>query len=175
MPYFDTNDFYFSGHVGVTTIFTSEYLAMRWHKMAAFMVFLVIDSLIMCTLVRTHYVIDYSTAYAFARVLHRIGEKLSYYPDVKLCGYPREKRFALNYDPCPKCGWGNKAVLRVTTLEDVNLQKKLYAAQLQSARKQMMSTDNNNPGSGSLLVSDGDGEVEESNNNTNKFMPSINN
>ena len=64
----------------------------------------------------------------------------------------------------------------MTTLEDVNLQKKLYAAQLQSDAKQMMSTDNNNRGSGSLLVSDGEGEAEEeSNNNTNKFMPSINN
>ena len=43
VPYFDTNDFYFSGHVGSTTIFSSEYLAMRWYKFAAFCITLVVD------------------------------------------------------------------------------------------------------------------------------------
>ena len=43
VPYFDTNDFYFSGHVGSTTIFSSEYLAMRWYKMATFCISLVVD------------------------------------------------------------------------------------------------------------------------------------
>ena len=149
---------------------------MRWPKMAAFMIFLVIDSWFMCTLVRTHYVIDFTSGYVFGRLVHRIGEKLSYFPDVKLCGYAREKRFSLNYDPCPKCGWGNKAVLRVTTVEEVNLQKVLAATQMRLDSKMMtITTDNNdnneNPGSGSHLVSD---EAEEEARGSNKFVPSIN-
>ena len=114
VPYFDTNDFYFSGHVGSTTIFSSEYLAMRWHKMSAFCITLVVDVWIALMFMRTHYIIDFTSGYVFARFVHRIGEKISYYPDVKLLGYPREKRFSHNYDPCPKCGWGNEAVFRVT-------------------------------------------------------------
>ena len=138
---------------------------MRWHKMAAFMVFLVIDSLIMCTLVRTHYVIDFTTGYAVSRMMHRIAEKLSYLPDVKLCGYAREKRFTLNYDPCPKCGWGNKAVLRLTTPEEVKMQKELAAFQMRQDSK-LMTTDNEQ-GSESPLVSDEAEEEAKGNNNNN--------
>jgi hypothetical protein len=89
VPYFDTNDFYFSGHVGSTTIFASEYLAMRWHKMSAFVISLVVDVWVSLCFLRTHYIIDFLSGYVWARVLHRIAEKLSYYPDVKLLGYPR--------------------------------------------------------------------------------------
>lgn len=121
VPYFDTNDFYFSGHVGSTTLFSSEYLAMKWYKMAAFMIFMVVDVWVSLTFLRTHYIIDFTSGYVFARFVHRIGEKLSYYPDVKLFGYNRQKRFSHNYDPCPKCGWGNDAVLQVTVDEEVQL------------------------------------------------------
>lgn len=115
VPYFDTNDFYFSGHVGSTTIFASEYFAMKWYKMAAIISAIVCDVWISLMFLRTHYVIDFFSGYVFARFVHRIAEKISYYPDVKAFGYPKQKRFAHNYDPCPKCGWGNKAVLLVNS------------------------------------------------------------
>lgn len=127
VPYFDTNDFYFSGHVGSTTIFSSEYLAMKYYKMATVIIFIVVDVWVSLTFLRTHYIIDFLSGYVFARVVHRIGEKLTYFPDVKLLGWPREKRFAHNYDPCPKCGWGNEAVLQITREEEVELQKKVYS------------------------------------------------
>ena len=120
VPYFDTNDFYFSGHVGSTVMYSSEYLAMRWNKMAAVCIFVVLDVLVVMILLRTHYIIDFQSGYVWARLSHRFGEKLSYYPDVKLLGFPRQKRCSLNYDPCPKCGWGNEAVLSVTTKQDVD-------------------------------------------------------
>ena len=59
VPYFDTNDFYFSGHVGSTVMYSSEYLAMRWNKMAAFCIFVVFDVLVVMILLRTHYIIDF--------------------------------------------------------------------------------------------------------------------
>ena len=89
VPYFDTNDFYFSGHVGSTTVFSSEYLAMKYYKMAAVIIFVVVDVWIALTFLRTHYIIDFLSGYAYARFVHRIGEKLSYYPDVKLLGWRR--------------------------------------------------------------------------------------
>jgi hypothetical protein len=33
ISYFDTNDFYFSGHVGSCTIYTMELIALGWSKM----------------------------------------------------------------------------------------------------------------------------------------------
>ena len=121
VPYFDTNDFYFSGHVGSTTLYASEYLAMKWYKMAGIIIFCVVDVWIALTFLRTHYIIDFTSGYVFSRFVHRIGEKLSYYPDVKLLGYAREKRFTHHYDPCPKCGWGNDALDRLTVQNELDL------------------------------------------------------
>jgi len=128
VPYFDTNDFYFSGHVGSTTIFSSEYLAMKWYKMSAVIIFVVVDVWITLTFLRTHYIIDFTSGYVYARFVHRVGEKLSYFFDVKMVGWPRQKRFSHNYDPCPRCGWGNPAVQQLSNNKEVDLQKKLYLA-----------------------------------------------
>ena len=89
VPYFDTNDFYFSGHVGSTTIYASEYLAMKWYKMSALLIFIVSDVWISLMFLRTHYIIDFTSGFVYARFVHRFGEKLSYFIDVKLVGWPR--------------------------------------------------------------------------------------
>jgi hypothetical protein len=123
VPYFDTNDFYFSGHVGSTTMFASEYYAMGFKKMAICITAVVIDVWIALMFLETHYVIDFLCGFAVARVFHRIAEKLCYYPDVLLFGYPKEKRFAFNYAPCSKCGWGNQSVHLLAHTEEVDLQK----------------------------------------------------
>jgi len=89
VPYFDTNDFYFSGHTGSTVMYSSEYLAMRWYKMAIFCILVVADILVVMVLLRTHYIIDFTSGFVAARLAHRFGEKLAYYPDVKLLGLPK--------------------------------------------------------------------------------------
>ena len=126
VPYFDTNDFYFSGHVGSTTMFSSEYLAMKWNKWAALIIFVVVDVWVSMTFLRTHYIIDFTSGYVCARFVHRIAEKLSYISDVKLMGWPREKRYGHNYTPCPKCGWGNDSILRLISQKELDLQKQTY-------------------------------------------------
>jgi len=88
VPYFDTNDFYFSGHVGCTTIYSSEYLAMKWNKMAGIIIFVVVNAWVSLTFLRTHYIIDFLSGYVYGRIVHRVGEKLSYFPDVKAFGWP---------------------------------------------------------------------------------------
>ena len=121
VPYHDTNDFYFSGHVGSTTIFSSEYLAIKWYKMAGIIIFCVIDTWISLTLIRTHYIIDFTSGFVYARFVHHYGEKFTYYWDVKLIGWPAHKRRAYNYVPCPKCGWGSKAPLRLTSQAELDI------------------------------------------------------
>jgi len=98
---------------------------MRWPKFATICIISVIDVWVALTFLRTHYIIDFTPGYVYGRMAHRIAEKLSYYPDVKMLGQPGHKRFALNYDPCPKCGWGNNAVYRVTCKDEVIFQKKI--------------------------------------------------
>ena len=154
VPYFDTNDFYFSGHVGSTTIFASEYIAMGWKKMSITISLLIVDVWVTLMFLRTHYIIDFTSGYVFARCVHRIGEKLSYYPDVKVFKYPREKRFAHNYIPCPKCGWGSENPMLVTDAAEVELQKKLYAKNMVDSTK-----DSGNGSSGSPLNHSGEVEV----------------
>jgi hypothetical protein len=104
-------------------MFASEYYAMGFKKMAYIITAIVIDVWIALMFLRTHYVIDFTSGYVFARVVHRIAEKLSYYPDVKLCGHPKEKRFVFHYTPCPKCGWGNDSVQLLADTEEVDFQK----------------------------------------------------
>ena len=87
MPYFDTNDFYFSGHVGSSTIFASEYVSMKWRKWTIYATCVVCDVWISFTFLSAHYVIDFFSGYVFARLLCRFSEKNSYYFDVKLLGY----------------------------------------------------------------------------------------
>jgi len=126
VPYFDTNDFYFSGHVGSTTIYASEHLASKWYKMATFSVCLVVDVWIALMFLRTHYIIDFTSGHVFGRFAHRIGEKLCYFGDVKLFGWRRENRLSHNYDPCPRCGWGNDNALQLTTEDELRIQKNVY-------------------------------------------------
>ena len=87
VPYFDTSDFYFSGHVGSSTIFASEYVSMKWRKWTIYATCVVCDVWISFTFLSAHYVIDFFSGYVFARLLCRFSEKNSYYFDVKLLGY----------------------------------------------------------------------------------------
>lgn len=100
IPYFDTNDFYFSGHVGSSAIFASEYFASGWSKMCLVIIFVVVNEWVMLTFLRTHYIIDLITGLIVARLFHMWGEKLAYLYDVKLMGLPYRKRQFAYYEPC---------------------------------------------------------------------------
>ena len=104
---------------------------MKYYKMAGIIIFVVMNMWITMTFLRTHYIIDFTSGYVFGRFVHRIGEKISYYPDVKLLGYNRQKRYSHHYDPCPRCGWGNPMVLqRKTVKAEIDLQKRVAVEQL---------------------------------------------
>ena len=80
--YFDTNDFYFSGHVGSAMIFTLEYYASGWRRMSCFVFLIVANEWLFLSTVRIHYIIDLLAGVAVAIILHEFGEKLAFYPDV---------------------------------------------------------------------------------------------
>ena len=90
VPYFDTNDFFFSGHTGNSVIYAIEFYAMGWPKMSNFCIFVLADILIIMVLLRTHYIIDLQSGFVWGILAQRFGEKLSYYSDVKIFGYSKE-------------------------------------------------------------------------------------
>lgn len=59
---------------------------------------------LMLVITRAHWIIDFTTAIACAFILHPLGEKLSYFADVKGFGYPKLTRSSFHYTPCAKCG-----------------------------------------------------------------------
>jgi len=92
IPYFDTNDFYWSGHVGSSSTFLLEYARSGYTKMACFAFFVMISEWFMLMCLRTHYIIDLTTGLMLAQYIHRWGEKLAFYFDVWLLGLPNHKR-----------------------------------------------------------------------------------
>ena len=105
--YEEANDFFFSSHVGVTALFSMEFKAIGWIKSSFIASLLCIDMWVLLMLLRTHYVIDFISGLIFAVLSHHFGEKISFFIDVKVFGYRRCARQKKDYDPCPRCGWGN--------------------------------------------------------------------
>ena len=108
VPYHDTNDFFYSGHVGTCFLIALEYRAGKWYKMWWFIVFVMINQWIMMTLVRTHYVIDLWTGMFVSHYFFIMAEKVSFITDVKGLGIPAKKRKRNFFKPCKCCGWSNK-------------------------------------------------------------------
>lgn len=108
VPYHDTNDFFYSGHVGTCFIIVLEYFAFGWTKMSLFTCFIMINQWFMMTAVRTHYIIDLITGLIFAHYIFIVSEKLSYFVDVKVVHLRNEHRSRWFFLPCKNCGWSNE-------------------------------------------------------------------
>lgn len=122
-PYIDVSDFYFSGHIGSTTLIMSEFFASGWNKMGFFVCFVIMNEWMMLMFLRTHYIIDFVTGFILARLLHYHAEKLSYYLDIKCWGIPAEKRQAKYFKPCLRCGWSNDNAERFVDKKELAYQK----------------------------------------------------
>ena len=110
IPYHDTNDFYFSGHVGACFMYMTEFFYNDLKVMGVIGILILINQWVLLWLVRTHYIIDLVSGLLFAHLAMITAERLSYYIDVKLMGWSKEKRKAYNWDVCHKCGWSNGRV-----------------------------------------------------------------
>lgn len=107
VPYHDTNDFFYSGHVGTCLLCFLEFRANGWHRMSYFSLFSLVNNWWMMTLTGNHYIIDLITGIIMAHYMYMIGERLSFLSDYKILGMPSEKRTPYFFRPCETCGWGN--------------------------------------------------------------------
>ena len=107
VPYHDTNDYYFSGHLGSSTMWIAESYARKskyfqYYCMAVF----VIMWLFMTTM-RIHYVLDLISGVIIGHFIFLHADWISFFMDVKVLGLPADKRFQNNHKACRKCGWSN--------------------------------------------------------------------
>ena len=107
VPYFDTNDFFYSGHIGTCFLVVLEYRAAKWYKMSYITLFILINQWILMTFVRTHYIIDLITGLFMANYMFMNAEWVSFFLDVKFLGCSSNTRFFHYYKPCDYCGWSN--------------------------------------------------------------------
>lgn len=92
ISYFDTNDFYFSGHVGSCTIYTMELIALGWGKMGNVGISIIINQWLFLTFTRSHYVIDMVSAVIVGITAHRCGEYIVYLSDVLILRFRKAQR-----------------------------------------------------------------------------------
>jgi len=105
IAYHDTNDFYYSGHIGSSTCFTLEAYALGHEKMALIAVFIIIYEWTFMCLTREHYIIDLLSGFVIAMTCHRVCEVLVYLVDVLILGLKKKDRDTLWYKACGRCGW----------------------------------------------------------------------
>lgn len=77
VPYHDTNDFYWSGHVGACAIIAAEWWILGWKKMMCVALFIGLNELMVLNITRAHYFIDFVTGVIFALFMLRQGEWLA--------------------------------------------------------------------------------------------------
>jgi len=105
IAYFDTNDFYFSGHIGSCTMYMTEMFALGHSRIGYIYMAILVFQWIFLTIVRTHYVIDLIYGIIVALTLHRTGEILCYLLDYLVMKLQLKNRGSYWYKPCKKCGW----------------------------------------------------------------------
>eukprot|EP00347_Sterkiella_histriomuscorum_P013109 403365984 len=108
VPYHDTNDFFYSGHVGTCYLLYREYRTMKWNKMAVFCMFTLLNQWVFLLLIRNHYIIDLITGVIFANYMYNWAEKISWICDTFILGLRNFQKGRHNLKPCDQCGWSNK-------------------------------------------------------------------
>lgn len=101
VPYGITNDFFYSGHVGVCFIFYLEFSAIGWFWLSMFSLLTMVFQIVLMIALRAHYSIDMISGVAFGHFFWIMAEKYSYLIDWHLLRIPLEKRMA-KYRPLSK-------------------------------------------------------------------------
>lgn len=101
VPFHDINDFYFSGHISIAALLCYCLYGLKRRNPKSklcryafrFWVFGKLPFIwVMMTITRTHFVIDLLSGLVFSGLCILYGEKLAYYPEVKIVGYHQKNR-----------------------------------------------------------------------------------
>lgn len=103
VPYGTTNDFFYSGHIGMCMLCFLEFKANLWNKWAYYSLVTMIFQAMLMIALRGHYVIDLISGVIFAHYFWMYSERLSYLIDVNLLRMPLKKRFPMVTQACQSC------------------------------------------------------------------------
>jgi hypothetical protein len=138
IPYHDSNDFYYSGHVGTCFVLVLEARAKRWYRLSWMCFFIMLNQWSMLMLVRAHYIIDMVTSLAVAHYMHMLAEKVSYLVDVLWMRQHLTKpdlRERYNWKPCRECGWSNRCAKDYLPREEKLILRQIYDQQRELEKK----------------------------------------
>lgn len=135
IPYHDTNDFFWSGHVGTCFMYTLEFFLNGPRCMGYAGIFIGVNQWILLWFVRTHYIIDLVTGLLIAHWAAINAEWLSYFIDVKLLGWARQGRNQHAHVACEKCGWSNEKFSLMISEEEKTFLEKTYRIRKQNQHK----------------------------------------
>ena len=107
VPYHDTYDFYYSGHIGSSFIYMCEFFIYQQNILGYIATFTLINEWILMILLRSHYFIDMLSGVIIGHVCVILAEKAAYILDVKWLGIRGVDRRYHYFTPCKKCGWSN--------------------------------------------------------------------
>jgi len=105
IAYFDTNDFYFSGHIGSCSIYAIELFALGHKKLSLVATFIIINQWFYLTFTRSHFIIDLVSGLVVGLTCHRMGELACYFSDVLVFRFQKHRRQPFWYNVCARCGW----------------------------------------------------------------------
>ena len=92
VPYDDTDDYYYSGHLGSLVVWGCEYYNQGYRCMTIYCALLVVLMWGFLTLMRVHYFIDLISGVMIAHWFTFHGDWISFFWDVKILGLPHQKR-----------------------------------------------------------------------------------
>ena len=125
-PYLDILDFFYSGHIGNTFIYTFEFYK-NGHKNISYIGVLIWLSMFpLLILTRVHYWIDIITGILVAHWCCMMSEQVSYILDVKYLGFSGKERNQHAYLPCSKCGYSNDNYCLGIDQDEATFLKKTY-------------------------------------------------
>ena len=74
VPYGETADFFFSGHVGICSLVYFEHLREGNHKMKKFALFTMLAQVFLMVVLRSHFTVDMVSAFIFAHYAFLMSE-----------------------------------------------------------------------------------------------------
>ena len=81
VPYGETADFFYSGHVGICMVFFLEFNKIGWHYWSYFALCTLCMQFLLMIALRSHYTVDMLSAMVFAHYFFIIAETHSYIID----------------------------------------------------------------------------------------------
>jgi hypothetical protein len=92
VPYGETADFFYSGHVGCCMLMFLEFNKIQWHYWSYFALTTMLMQFILMVSLRSHYTVDMVSGLIFAHYFFKIADEHSYIVDWYVFGQSKQNQ-----------------------------------------------------------------------------------